>query len=145
MGARRIGREVAVQALYRMAATGESEVGAVFWEHFAPDDGDARDFAAHLVRGVRAEGARIDALIGESADNWRVERIALVERCVLSVAVYELLVERHTPVSVVIDEAVEIARRFGQEESAAFVNGVLDRIARRVRPAPEEGEPGVRR
>jgi N utilization substance protein B len=133
MGARRLGRELAVQALYRMAVTGETDAGPAFWAQFGRDGDDGRDFAARLVSGVVGRRERIDALIGAAAEHWRVERIALVDRCVLAVAALELLDDPQTPVSVVIDEAVEIARRFGGEGSAAFVNGVLDRVARLVR------------
>lgn len=145
MGARRLGRERAVQALYRMAVTGEAEAGPGFWEERPPGEAAGRDFAMHLVRGVQDERARLDELIDAAAENWRVERIALVDRCVLSVAAYELLAERQTPVSVVIDEAVEIARRFGEAGSAAFVNGVLDRIARLARPEGAEVDGRARR
>ena len=145
MGTRRLGRELAVQALYRMAVTGEAEAGPAFWAQFGREGDEVRAFAARLVAGVGAERERIDALIGAAAENWRVERIALVDRCVLSVAAYELLAEPQTPVSVVIDEAVEIARRFGEDGSAAFVNGVLDRVARLARPAGEEAEDRARR
>lgn len=134
-----------MQALYRMAVTGEAEAGPVFWEHFGDEGDEVRSFATRLVTGVSAQRERIDGLIGAAAENWRIERIALVDRCVLSVAVYELLVEAQTPVSVVIDEAVEIARRFGEDASAAFVNGVLDRVARLARPAVEEAEDRARR
>jgi len=140
MGTRRLGRELAVQALYRMAVTGEAEAGPVFWNEFGRDGEAVRDFAVHLVSGVVRERGRLDASIGAAAENWRVERIALVDRCVLSVAAYELLEDRHVPVSVIIDEAVEIARRYGEDASAAFVNGVLDRVARLGRPTDGEVE-----
>jgi N utilization substance protein B len=145
MGTRRLGRELAVQALYRMAVTGEPEAVPVFWEQFGREGDDVRDFATRLVTGVCAERERIDALITTAAENWRVERIAVVDRCVLSVGAYELLADPQTPVSVVIDEAVEIARRFGEDGSAAFVNGVLDRVARLARSPLDEVEDRARR
>lgn len=107
------------------------EVGA----HFELPEG-ARAFAKELVLGVARQRHALDALIGEHASNWRIERMASVDRNVLRVGTYELL---HTdaPAPVVIDEAVELARRFGGDRSPAFVNGVLDAVAAVVRP-PEE-------
>jgi len=145
MGSRRLGREIAVQALYRLAITGEAEVGPTFWEECGGSDGPARAFGMELVEIVRAERARIEAVLGEATENWRMERLAVVDSCVLRVAAAELLGSPHTPVPIVIDEAVEIARRFGGEGSAAFVNGVLDRVARNARAGEGEEESRVRR
>lgn len=89
----------------------------------------AREFAERIVRGVEREVAAIDARIAAHARNWRVERMAAVDRNVLRIATWELL-HGDAPVSVVIDEAIELARDFGGERSPAFVNGVLDAIAR---------------
>ena len=96
--------------------------------HFELPEG-ARAFAKELVLGVVERRKELDADIAEHAANWRVERMAAVDRNVLRLAAFEL---RHadTPTAVVIDEAVELARRFGGERSPAFVNGVLDALAR---------------
>jgi N utilization substance protein B len=91
--------------------------------------GGAHAFAKELVLGVEAHRAGIDARIAAHARNWRLERMAAVDRNVLRLAAYELL-HTATPRSVVIDEAVELAREFGSEPSPAFINGVLDAIAR---------------
>jgi N utilization substance protein B len=107
------------------------EVGA----HFELPEG-ARAFAKELVLGVASERRALDALIAEHASHWRVERMASVDRNILRLGAYELL-RTDVPAAVVIDEAVELARRFGGERSPAFVNGVLDAIASVVRP-PEE-------
>ena len=107
------------------------EVGA----HFELPEG-ARAFAKELVFGVVQARGELDALIAEHARNWRVERMASVDRNVLRVGVYELL-HGDAPAAVVIDEGVELARRFGGERSPAFVNGVLDAVSSVVRP-PEE-------
>ena len=126
MGARREGRELALQALYQLDLTGEGL--PVFWTHF-----DAREevqaFARELVDGVRAQQERIDALIAESTEHWRLPRLSRVDLSLLRLGVFELLARPEIPASVTINEAIEIARRFGSEESAAFVNGVLDHIA----------------
>ena len=130
MASRREGRELAVQALYQLEVTGD-ETGAdlrQFWQQF-PQSEIARDFAMSLVDGVRRERRRIDALLAGAAEHWRVPRLSKVDASVLRVAIYELLSCPDVPTRVSIDEAIEIARRFGTGDSAAFVNGVLDRVA----------------
>jgi transcription antitermination protein NusB len=130
MGMRRKGRELALQALYQIDLSGEESGLALssFWEHCdAPSD--ARTFGEDLVGGVLDERPRIDELIAASSDNWRVDRLSHVDRNILRVATYELLCRRDVPASVAIDEAIEIAKRFGSDESPTFVNGVLDSIA----------------
>jgi N utilization substance protein B len=97
-------------------------------EHFELPEG-ARAFAKQLVTGVAAELKQLDQTLAEHATHWRVERMSTVDRNVLRLAVYELQ-HSETPVEVVIDEAVELARCFGTERSPAFVNGVLDGILR---------------
>jgi N utilization substance protein B len=129
MGARRKGRELAVQALYQIDARGGSsaEMLRLFWEQ-ADAGARAKEFAATLVTGVGEQRERIDQLIAAASEHWRFERLSAVDLNVLRVATYELL-ERAAPTSVVLDEAIEIARRYGTAESAVFVNGVLDHIA----------------
>ena len=90
----------------------------------------ARVFAKELVCGVMAQRDSVDAVIARHARNWRISRMATVDRNVLRLAVYEL-VHTNTPVSIVIDQAIELARRFGDDPSPAFVNGVLDAVAHR--------------
>jgi N utilization substance protein B len=148
MGARRKGRELAVQALYQIELSGESSEAALrlFFEN-CDAGGRAKEFAAALVAGVRERQQQLDQLIAEASEHWRFERLSRVDLNVLRVAAYELLVTPELPINVVIDEAIEIARRFGTEESAVFVNGILDHIARRLgvkveadeRSAPEDG------
>lgn len=133
MGMRRKGRELALQALYQLDLSGDEPGNAVrmFWEHCeAPTD--ARTFGEGLVGGVLEERARIDELITASSDNWRLGRLSHVDRNILRVATYELLCRCDVPASVAIDEAIEIAKRFGSDESPTFVNGVLDHIAATV-------------
>ncbi len=101
-------------------------------------------FCEALTRGVLAVRNAIDAIIGEVSTNWRVPRMALVDRNILRIAVYELQSMPETPVRVILNEAIEIAKRFGTQESRAFINGVLDRLAARIRPdetaAPRGGQ-----
>jgi N utilization substance protein B len=94
----------------------------------------ARAFAEELALGVVAHRDELDACISEHARNWRVDRMAAVDRNVLRLAAYELL-HTGTPASVVLDEAIELARDFGGERSPSFVNGVLDALARECRAA----------
>ena len=96
--------------------------------------GSASEFAREIVAAVLDRSAELDDLLGAHAKNWRVARMAAVDRNVLRMAVYELR-DTQTPVAVVIDEAVDLARRFGSDSSPAFVNGVLDAVAREVRAA----------
>jgi N utilization substance protein B len=132
MGTRRAARELALQALYQLDVTGEEEADAglaLFWSHFEQPP-EVQRFARELVEGVRAERARIDRLIAASAEHWRLPRLSRVDLAVLRLATFELLSRPDIPTAVTLDEAVELARRFGGEDSAAFVNGVLDHIAR---------------
>ncbi|MFO0689292.1 MAG: transcription antitermination factor NusB [Myxococcota bacterium] len=102
-------------------------------EHFVVPKG-ALDFARELVRGVVSRLPELDALVSLHARNWRVSRMAVVDRNVLRLGAHELR-DTDTPVAVVIDEAVDLARRFGSDRSPSFVNGVLDAIAKEVRGA----------
>ena len=94
----------------------------------------AMEFARRLVAGVASRASELDTLVGQHARNWRVERMAAVDRNVLRLGAFELR-ETDTPVPVVIDEAVDLARRFGGDTSPSFVNGVLDAIARELHAA----------
>ena len=90
-------------------------------------------FTVALLDGVAAHAARIDELVAKAAEGWELDRMPALDRAVLRLATYELLVERDTPVAVVIDEAVELAHQYSTESSGSFVNGVLATIARQVR------------
>jgi N utilization substance protein B len=124
MGGRREARERALQALYQLEIAGDEPD----WEALEEPD-DVVAFARELVAGVRANRERIDALIGESAEHWRLPRLSRVDLSLLRLATFELLARPDIPPSVTINEAIEIARRYGSEDSAAFVNGVLDHVA----------------
>jgi len=137
MGKRRKAREVALQFLYQLDQTGAADPAPFesdFWNRH-PVDEEARAFAAALVRGAKLQQAKIDAIIAESAEHWDLDRMAVVDRNILRIAVYELLCEPGVPAKVAINEAIEIAKKFGTAESSRFINGVLDRIHRELRPA----------
>ncbi|MEE8557063.1 MAG: transcription antitermination factor NusB [Myxococcota bacterium] len=134
-GARRQAREAALQVLYaadvsdRLSPEGvELVYQQVEGEFSLPSR--SRPRALELALGVQLNLKRIDERIGLASRRWRVERLATVDRNILRIATYELLFELDTPVEVIIDEALEVARRFSSEPSTAFVNGVLDEIAR---------------
>src|SRR3954467_10741394 len=130
MGARTSGREAALQMLFALEAGGGSaeQVVASFWRE-TPGDPEGRDYADEALRGVAGELAGVDEAIRKASTNWRIERMARVDRNVLRLGAWELLRQTAVPRAVILDEAVELAKRFGSEESGAFVNGVLDRIA----------------
>jgi N utilization substance protein B len=139
--ARRQSRRLALQALYAADVARGSAAGSQgadltdafegVVEHFDLPSG-AREFADALVRGVGEHRAALDAAIAACASNWRVDRMATVDRNVLRIGAYELM-HGDVPASVVINEAIELARDFGTDRSPAFVNGVLDALAREAR------------
>ena len=105
------------------------------------DDGPLSDYALSLIKGVEEKMDDIDARLEESSDNWAVSRMPVVDRSILRIAVYEMVYVDDVPVSVAINEAVELAKAFGgEDESPRFVNGVLGRIARRLEADTREGE-----
>src|SRR5688572_24498826 len=135
MGTRRQARECALQILYQLDGFEAWDDGRVddavakFFENFdAPEK--ARALAVELVKGVAAHKPEIDALVRRHSPRWKLERMALVDRNVLRIGAYEILHKKDVPPKVAIDEAVEIAKRFGTDTSAAFVNGVLDAAAK---------------
>ncbi|HPS79530.1 MAG TPA: transcription antitermination factor NusB [Thermoanaerobaculaceae bacterium] len=136
MGMRRRGRELALQMLYQHEMAGNDvETIVRAFEELQQAPPPIQEFAARLARGAIEKQPEIDARLGEHADNWRLDRMAAVDRNILRLAMYELLFAPDTPPAVVIDEAVEIAKRFGSERSSQFVNGVLDGYLHRGAPA----------
>jgi transcription antitermination factor NusB len=134
MGRRRQARELALQLLYELDVREERDPGAVidaFWaRHAVPDD--VRTFADTIVRGVKAHQAKIDELITRFAEHWELDRMAVVDRNLLRAGIWELLWGGDVPPKAVINEAIEIARRFSTEDSTRFVNGLLDRVRREL-------------
>jgi N utilization substance protein B len=130
MGARRSGREAALQMLFQLEASGASAdlVIDLFWRFFEADP-EGRRYADEIVRGVAESLPDIDKRLTGASTNWRIERMARVDRNLLRLGTWELMFRHDIPRAVVLDEAVELAKSFGTDESSAFVNGVLDRIA----------------
>jgi N utilization substance protein B len=134
-------RERALQALYQIdvAAEGIDEALSRFWRSFEPVEREVMALAEALVRGVAAHRRPIDDAIERVSTNWRLDRMAKVDRNVLRLAAYELL-QTDVPVKVVINEAIELGKKYGSESTGAFVNGVLDKIASGL---PAERRAGV--
>lgn len=143
MGKRRAAREMALQMLFQLEL-GRSELRDVLRSYEPADvsgEGEgarleaqelppARSYAEAIVSGVVEHQAEIDDFIRSQATNWRLERMPVVDRTVLRIAVYELLRQTDVPQVVIVDEAIELAKRYGSEQSGAFVNGVLDGLLR---------------
>jgi N utilization substance protein B len=140
MGTRRRAREFALQILYQLDVQeqlSDEQALGMFWRNFAAtaeaegamaaDLGEIQPFAEKLVRGVRENLTALDAQIQGASKNWRLERMARVDRNLLRLALYELKHVDDVPAKVAINEAIEIAKRYGTNESSAFVNGILDR------------------
>ncbi|MGQ0644524.1 MAG: transcription antitermination factor NusB [Elusimicrobiota bacterium] len=129
MGTRRQSRESALQILYLMdvGGLGLEDAARVYWRD-NPMPLRARAFADELARGVAGKLKELDALIVKYAENWELSRMAAVDRNILRMAAYELVHHLDTPVSVAIDEAVEIAKAYSTQDSGKFVNGILDKI-----------------
>ena len=134
MGTRRKSRELAMQMLFQgdLGKQTPEEVRALFWPSRDDVDAQTRGFAEDIYRVATERQAEIDALIESHAENWRLERMAVVDRNLLRAAVAELLGYPKTPTAIVINESLEIARRYAAPESLQFLNGVLDAIARDV-------------
>ena len=137
MGKRRKAREVALQFLYQLDQHGAEDPaphGDEFWARH-PVDADTQAFADALVRGSKQQQGKIDQLLAQYTEHWDLDRMAVVDRNILRMAVYELLWAPDVPPKAVINEAIEIAKKFGTTESSRFINGVLDRILREHRPS----------
>lgn len=135
--ARRRAREAALQMLYQceVGRAGAFETIATYWPARDDDvlDDPLREFANRLVRGTLDRQEEIDRLLTAHAQNWRIERMTVIDRLVLRLGVYEMLAESGTPSKVIINEAIELARSFSGEDAVAFVNGVLDAVRKELR------------
>ena len=128
MNPRHKARELALQVLFQWDIhRGTSGWLEGFWDQHAANP-ECRDFAQSLVDGVIKGVAELDALISRYAENWTISRMACIDRNVLRMSVYELLSLPEVPARVTLNEAIDIVKRFGDEQSGAFVNGILDRM-----------------
>jgi N utilization substance protein B len=139
-------RECALQMLYQMelTQTGAEAAAREFWgrpearEAAGADLDEVRAFADDLVRRVTEKGREIDGEIEACAEHWKMDRMAVVDRNILRIGTCEILYVSEVPSKVAINEAIELAKRFGDAESSRFVNGILDKIAKRRRPCEDE-------
>lgn len=145
MGKRREGREAAVQYLYQLDLNTRDFTARAedFWKLQKDEDGreidpSTRAYAEQLVAGVIQHIAELDGVIEKYASNYKLERIAAVDRNILRLALYEMFHCTDVPPVVAINEGIEIAKRFGSEESGRFVNGILDRARGDVKRAPRQ-------
>lgn len=135
MGARHLGRERALQALYQLEQDPRLDAKAAVeaaWnasDDEGPPEAHADQFALELVSGVRDHLAEIDQLIEAHSHNWRLDRMHRIDRNVLRIGIFELKYRADIPRKVTINEAVELGKTFGNEASSAFINGLLDRVA----------------
>ena len=137
MGTRRKSRELALQMLFQadMGKQNPDEVRQTFWRERGDVGADVQSFANDLFRVATGRATEIDGLIEGHAEHWRMERMAAVDRNLLRAAVAELLAFPTTPWAVVINEALEIARKFSSPESVQFINGVLDSVGKELEKA----------
>lgn len=140
MGARRKARELALQMLFQfdMSGNGPEQIIDTF-EELQKSKPNTREFATKIFRGTVEHVSGIDEMIQNQAENWRISRMAAVDRNIIRMSVYEFLHEDDTPKLVIIDEAIEIAKKYGTQKSPQFINGILDGILKRYNLASDEG------
>jgi N utilization substance protein B len=132
MGARRKARELALQMLYQHDLSGNTpETIVTTFEDLQKSKPSTREFATRIFQGTVDNLSKIDDMIAQQADNWRLSRMAVVDRNIIRMSIYEFLHEEDTPKLVIIDEAIEIAKKFGTQKSSQFINGILDGILKR--------------
>jgi N utilization substance protein B len=133
LGKRRRSREFALQVLYQLEITKQGALQAMVQlrENFSPEEGED-EFAKRIVLGVMERRQKIDRLIEERSENWRLDRITLIDRNILRIAIFELLYCGDIPPKVTLNEAIDLGKRYGSEESGSFINGILDRIQNEV-------------
>jgi N utilization substance protein B len=136
MSARRLARELAFRACYQSDVTGEPMEHCLteILDDVAAGD-DSRGFATSLIQSLAAHAGEVDAAVSRIARNWPLARMAATDRSVIRIAAAELLYHADTPTRVALDEAIEIAKKYGADTSGSFVNGILDRIAHEARPS----------
>jgi transcription antitermination protein NusB len=134
MGPRRKAREYALQMLFQWDITHDAidQIATVFFQNHPEESSAVADFARELVTGTVENVEQIDRLIARHAEHWRLDRMATVDRNLLRMATQEFLYDKETPKTVVINEAIEIARRFSAQESPQFINGILDSIKKEL-------------
>ena len=128
MGVRRKARELALQCLYQIEQSGNRDVDIQHMRLHFEVSKKAVDYGQKLINGIKTHFAEIDGLISQHAVNWRLDRMSVIDRNLLRIAVFELVFSDDVPASVAINEAIEIAKRFSTPDSGSFLNGILDSI-----------------
>jgi len=138
MHQRRKAREVALQVLYELDVQmiGLSEAIELFWANFEASE-EARKFSSLLIEGAWNNREQIDSLISDSSENWTIARMSRVDKSILRMAVYELLFCRDIPPKVTLNEAIDLGKVYGSENSGAFINGILDALYGKLRNKDE--------
>jgi N utilization substance protein B len=133
LGKRRRSREFALQVLYQLEITKQNALQAMIQlrENFTPQEGDD-EFARRIVLGVVDHRQEIDRLIESRSEHWRLDRMSIIDRNILRLAIFELLYCSEIPPKVTLNEAIDLGKRYGTEESGSFINGILDRIQNEV-------------
>ena len=129
MGSRRKARECALQILFQLEFSPDrlEEILQDYWST-QPAKAEIKEYATWLVEGIRQHRTEIDQTIEKASEHWRLDRMAMVDRNILRMAVFELIFEKTLPPPIIIDEAIEVARKYSGQEAATFVNGILDGI-----------------
>jgi transcription antitermination factor NusB len=133
MGKRHQARELALKVLFQLESSGDDPEEVLLY-HAAEGaaTADVTNFAGQLVRGVIANRDKLDGILSETSENWKLDQMAKVDRIVLRIAVYEITIDRHVPTKAAINESIELAKTFSGEEAGRFVNGILGRVAANV-------------
>jgi N utilization substance protein B len=137
---RRRAREYALQILFQLDVTNNefsNDLFEDFWENIKEDE-DIKQFSKALVIGTTKNIEKIDEIIKKTTEHWSIERMAIVDRSILRTAVYELLYRSDIPPTVIINEAIEISKKYSTEDSASFINGILDKIQKSKKIADEQ-------
>jgi N utilization substance protein B len=131
MGKRHQARELALMALFQLEVSGDDDVEEVLRYHAAEGAAtpDVAAFAGQLVRGVIANREKLDSILSDASEHWKLGQMAKVDRIILRIAVYEIAIDRHVPTKAAINESIELAKTFSGEEAGRFVNGILGRVA----------------
>lgn len=130
MGKRHQARELALKVLFQLEGTGDDPQEVLAYH--ASEGGSSEDvanFAGQLVQGVTANREKLDAILSETSEHWKLDQMAKVDRIILRIAVYEIAIDRRVPTKAAINESIELAKTFSGEEAGRFVNGILGRVA----------------
>jgi len=133
LGKRHQARELALKVLFQLESSGD-DLDEVLQYHAAEGaaTSDVTNFACQLVRGVMANREKLDSILSETSEHWKLDQMAKVDRIVLRIAVYEITIDRQVPTKAAINESIELAKTFSGEEAGRFVNGILGRVAASV-------------